>query len=402
MAKKTIKRKTGGRKSKGAPARVKVLLGFLVLVGVVGIVGVKFLQTGQGRVLLLDRGFLGYYAEVQMDTGIALREALGEMGLRRHIYEKLAIFRVKGRELTARRWTIACKEDENLVLINVALTNAVRRSGARVRRSEERDDGRTLMVTIGSARYDTHRILIHRTPPAKMPPPPKLPKLAIVIDDFGYARNGVAEGLLALDLPLSIAILPDLPQSTAVLERAKSSGHCVLLHLPMEGSDPLPMEMQVVSSSMGDDEITALVTRYVESLPGIDGVNNHQGSQATEDKRVMTAALSAIAGSRLFFLDSLTSRKSVAYNTAVEMGIPAAANNVFLDADTEDAGEVGERLYRLVAMAHKRGSAIGIGHPHRWTLKALRDYRPYLLNAGVELVAVSALVTPMVKTVEWR
>lgn len=401
MAKKSTKRKSKAKAKGGkTPGRIKALAVLLVLVALVGIAGVKVLQSDRGRVFLLDRGFLGYYAEVQMDTGVALREALGEFGLRRHIYEKVVGFHVGTRELTARRWTIACKEDENLVMLNVALTRAARRTGARVRRSEEQNNGRTLLINIGSGRYDTHRILIHRTPPAKMPPPPKLPKLALVIDDLGYARNGVAEGLLALDLPLSIAILPELPQSRAVLDRAKSSGHCVLLHLPMEGSDPLPMEMPVVSAAMADDEITALVARYVESLPGIDGVNNHQGSHATEDTRVMTAALSVIAGRPLFFLDSLTSQKSVAYNTAVEMGIPAAINNVFIDADTDDPGEVGERLHRLVALAHKHGSAVGIGHPHRWTLEALREYRPYLLNAGVELVAVSEVVRTVARTAD--
>ena len=94
----------------------------------------------------------------------------------------------------------------------------------------------------------------------------------------------------------------------------------------------------------------------------------------------------------LFFLDSLTSAKSVAYNTAREHGIPAARNSVFLDADTDDAAVVEERLRRLVAIAKKNGSAIGIGHPTSWTVKALKDSEAYLKNAGVELVYVSQLV----------
>jgi polysaccharide deacetylase 2 family uncharacterized protein YibQ len=49
-------------------------------------------------------------------------------------------------------------------------------------------------------------------------------------------------------------------------------------------------------------------------------------------------------------------------------------------------------LRELVKMARIHGSAIGIGHPHPWTLEALRDNLEYLDTAGVELVTVCELV----------
>jgi polysaccharide deacetylase 2 family uncharacterized protein YibQ len=45
-----------------------------------------------------------------------------------------------------------------------------------------------------------------------------------------------------------------------------------------------------------------------------------------------------------------------------------------------------------VVLANRYGSAIGIGHPHRWTLEALLESETWLKNAGVELVGVCALV----------
>jgi hypothetical protein len=202
----------------------------------------------------------------------------------------------------------------------------------------------------------------------------------------------VAEALLTLDIPLTIAILPTLPYSQRILERTRELGRCTLLHLPMEAEEDLTPDIPPVTTAMGDREIAALVSKYVESLPGIDGVNNHQGSRATADGRVMKAVMEALGGYDLFFLDSLTSAKSLAYNTAVENGIPAARNSLFLDADTEDVEVVEERLRRLVGMAQRGGAAIGIGHPHMWTLEAIRSSRVYLQNAGVKLVYVSELV----------
>jgi polysaccharide deacetylase 2 family uncharacterized protein YibQ len=143
---------------------------------------------------------------------------------------------------------------------------------------------------------------------------------------------------------------------------------------------------------MSQEEITALVERYIESLAGIDGVNNHQGSLATTDVRVMKSVLGVIRSHDLFFLDSLTSPKSVAYNVARELGVPAARNRVFLDDDTESPDTVAERLRQLVELAQTHGSAIGIAHPHRWTLDALIESESYLKNSGVVLVSVCTII----------
>jgi polysaccharide deacetylase 2 family uncharacterized protein YibQ len=142
---------------------------------------------------------------------------------------------------------------------------------------------------------------------------------------------------------------------------------------------------------MSDQEIASLVRADLESLPGVDGVSNHQGSLATADARVMKAVMNELTGRNLLFLDSLTSPKSVAYNAAVETGLRAAQNSLFLDDATERRDDVAARLHELVEHAKAHGSAIGIGHPHPWTLEAIRDNLDYLKDAGVELVTVCDL-----------
>ena len=105
----------------------------------------------------------------------------------------------------------------------------------------------------------------------------------------------------------------------------------------------------------------------------------------------MQAVMSVVKAHDLFFLDSLTSSKSIAYTTARSHGVRAAENNVFLDSDTEEKAVVEERLRRLVNIAQQNGHAIGIGHPKTWTYEAIRDSRDMLESAGVELVFVSDL-----------
>jgi hypothetical protein len=143
---------------------------------------------------------------------------------------------------------------------------------------------------------------------------------------------------------------------------------------------------------MSDAEIASLVERYLEETPGVAGVNNHLGSIATQDARVMKAVLGVLAPRGLFFFDSLTSNKSIAYNTARSLGVPAARNDLFIDTETEDQRIVEARLNRLVDLAKTRGYAIGIGHPRPWTYDAIRAWRERAEDSGVELVFLSQLV----------
>jgi polysaccharide deacetylase 2 family uncharacterized protein YibQ len=383
--------KTGNKKSPKTP---RVMIAALVILAVTGIVAVKYFQTPAGRAQLLDAGFHGYYAQVQIDISDGLRRSMAGFGLRGRVDEQAVIEHVSGKTIRCLKWRIACDESCEYVLINVALTRAVGEAGGLVRHSEETDGGDKFLFTVGTNRYDTHRLVFTRAAPAAVSG--KLvksrPKLALVIDDFGYSRNGIVRDILLLDLPLTIAVLPSLPYSTYALERAQEKGKCTILHLPMEPDDNQGGDIAMVTTGMQPGEIEQLVARYIRSLPGIEGVNNHQGSRATGDRRVMDIVLATIKSHGLFFLDSLTSAESVAYNAARELGVATARNDLFLDADTEDTEVVEQRIRQLVSTARKRGSAVGIGHPRRWTLEALRNSEAFLKDADIELVFLTDLV----------
>jgi polysaccharide deacetylase 2 family uncharacterized protein YibQ len=383
----------------------------LALLGAGGIAVVKYLQSPAGHASLLDKGFSDYYPQVQKAIDTELRGALVEQKLDRSLSE-MSVRNTWGQGAGAYEWYIQLPERTDLIDVNLAFTEAVRRGGGRVRESVERDGGRTLFMTFGSRGHDTHRVTLSKNRPKKLGEQQAggegagtsrrsgrasagggRPRVAIVIDDFGYARNGVAQSLIEMDLALSISILPGLPHTRNVLAMARDAGRCTLLHLPMqaEETEQVP-DTEPVRTNMTEAEIRRLVEGYLADMPGVDGVNNHQGSLATADSRVMRAALGPIRNRDLFFVDSLTSPKSVAYNTARELGVPTVRNDVFLDADTEDPAVVEQRLVELLKMASRQGSAVGIGHPHSWTLEALKNSRALLRDYGVDLVPVCDLV----------
>jgi polysaccharide deacetylase 2 family uncharacterized protein YibQ len=390
-------RKKKTKRKKGVPVRIRLLIGVLIAFVVAGVVLVKYLQTPAGQTFLLDQGFDDYYEQVQLRIDIELRQEIRRLGLRESLDESTRSIALGKRDAVMREWRAAFERPRSLIRVNVALTEAVRRGGGVVRSSKENKAGDGIVLDVGSRKYTTHRLRIEQPrktsaePKRPERPRPDKPRVAIVIDDFGYTRDRVARGLIEIDLPITLSIIPTLAYTGYCLERAAEVGKLAILHLPMEAGD-FTSDVPAVMTSMSDEQIDSLVTAYVSGMPGVAGVNNHLGSTATQDERVMTAVMNVLKPRGLFYFDSLTSAKSIAYNTARQMGVRAARNDLFIDADTEEPDVVSARLERLVDIAHKRGYAIGIGHPRRWTLEAVQAFADGIAESDVEVVFLSELV----------
>ncbi|HSE62291.1 MAG TPA: divergent polysaccharide deacetylase family protein [Thermoanaerobaculia bacterium] len=218
---------------------------------------------------------------------------------------------------------------------------------------------------------------------------PARARIAIVIDDLGNDREAL-ERIARWPFAVGGAVLPGLPGSADAARRLAASGKEVLLHLPME-PDGYPLVQPgpgVILRSDDDEKIAHTLIDDLASVPGAVGVNNHMGSAATADPRVMRAVVRVLAERGLFLLDSRTSEATVARRVADEAALPAVSRRVFLDAIPKAAAI--ERAYReLLATAKREGEAIAIGHPHPATLDLLERELPRL--EGVRLVRVSEL-----------
>jgi polysaccharide deacetylase 2 family uncharacterized protein YibQ len=221
--------------------------------------------------------------------------------------------------------------------------------------------------------------------------------VALVLDDLGYDERAL-ESLRAWDSPLAVAVIPSAPFAGRAVALAKEKGWDLLVHLPME-PEAGPSEAEAIGSRDADDVIRAKVLEALARTPGALGINNHQGSKATTDVRVMRTVLAVVRDKGLFFLDSRTTTASVARAEASELRVPFLARDVFLDdvaAETSAKGGAPEALdaawARALALATKRGEAVVIGHPRRETLAFLEKKLASEKSAGARLVKVSELV----------
>lgn len=216
-------------------------------------------------------------------------------------------------------------------------------------------------------------------------------RLAIILDDLGNDR-AAAEAIFALPYPLTVSVLPNRPHSVDIAEDAHSRGYQVMLHLPMESLGNGKAESRELRPGMSAKDVSALVNQFLQAVPEVAGVNNHQGSQSTADAALMAELMPLLREHKLFYIDSRTTTATVAYDAARKAGVPAAFRNVpFLD-DVAQVSAVRKQLQRALRDAREKGEAVAIGHPHPATLKALSEVLPQARTQGVRLVLASDLV----------
>ena len=259
-----------------------------------------------------------------------------------------------------------------------------------IRIKKEKETAGKVVCLISVKDFPTHRIVLSVDSQCQAIKDVR-PKIAIIIDDLGYNLDRDLS-FFQLDLPLSVSVLPYAPFTRSMAKKANELGYELILHLPMEPKNypsvkPGPGGLLL---SMSTNEIRKVMSQDLSQVSGARGVNNHMGSSFTENREKMRVVLNELKRRGLFFIDSRTSKHTVALEVAREIGLPAERRRVFLDNNLAPRA-LKIQMERLLNMARHRGSAIGICHPYRETHLLLKQYRRRLKNE-FHMVPVSELV----------
>lgn len=230
------------------------------------------------------------------------------------------------------------------------------------------------------------------TPPARSAAPPARGRIVLILDDVGYDPGALREAI-RLGSNVGFAVIPGTPHAESSARLLAASGFEVLCHLPMEpeGYPSVSPGEAAILRSMGSDDIRTRTRALLRSVPHARGANNHMGSAATADARVMRSVLEAVRDEGIFFIDSRTTPRTVSPAVARELGVRFAARDVFLDDDPSEAA-VRAQLARLAAAADRGGIAVAIGHLYPTTLRVLREELPRLEAEGYRLLRPSEAV----------
>lgn len=277
------------------------------------------------------------------------------------------------------------------------------------RRPVRHGDAAHLRISFGTEAFDIRLVAVQRRSPRRKsaatpfpaPPLPRLTptlsptrrgKLAILLDDAGQSME-LVPAAAALPEAVAVAVLPFLPHSVDTAAELHRTGHEIWLHLPMEPNgyprrNPGP---GAVLTSMSEEDVRRTVRSALNNIPFIVGVNNHMGSKATANLRVMTWVMQEISARGLAFLDSRTTAATVAEEAARAQGIHTGRRKVFLDNSSAEA-TIERQLSEAIYRARREGSLVAIGHLHASTLRVLERELPGISSRGIDLVPPSELV----------
>lgn len=213
--------------------------------------------------------------------------------------------------------------------------------------------------------------------------------IAVVIDDVGLNRARTAD-VIGLPAPVTLSFMPYGEDLQDQVDKARTLGHEVMLHLPMQPEsdreDPGP---KALLTTLPPQELQDRVVWNMDRFSGYVGFNNHMGSRFTSDQEGMGVVMREAARRGLMFLDSRTTPHSTGTAAAARFGVPLLKRDIFIDNVATEAA-VRAQLDKAAELARKRGAVIVIGHPHKATVAALRAWIPTLQD--VTLVPITALL----------
>lgn len=218
------------------------------------------------------------------------------------------------------------------------------------------------------------------------------PRVAIIIDDFGYSFDKITQGFINMRKKLTLSIIPGHKYSERVAREAYHNGKEVMIHLPMEPVQESVEDLgYTIFTSQSNAEIRNRIRHAIGDVPFAKGLNNHKGSKATSDLSTMEPVLEEIKKAGLYFIDSRTSAQTLASKESRNVGVPYAERDIFIDVE-DDVDHTKESLKELCAIASKNGEAIGIGHVKKRTLFALSEFFAEMEGKGIDFVFVSEII----------
>lgn len=221
------------------------------------------------------------------------------------------------------------------------------------------------------------------------------PRMVLIIDDMGY---NLAKGEAALALPgaVTYSILPYTPYAKRFAIAAHESGREVMLHVPMANTGAKELGPGALTADMQREALRAGLNDALEATPYVSGVNNHMGSLLTSMEQPMSWVMETLKARGLYFIDSLTTVKTVGWKKARAANVPYLKRHVFLDHRIDESFIDGQ-FKRALDVAEKFGFVVVIGHPYPETSAYLAKALPSLRDKGIRLVPASAIVNPEVK-----
>jgi len=218
-------------------------------------------------------------------------------------------------------------------------------------------------------------------------------KICLIIDDFGNSENDLHRDFLTLSNDITISIIPGQSYSEDIAHMAYKYGFEIMVHMPMEAFNfhDNNIDKYILTENLSFEQVKKRLENAFIELPNAGGMNNHQGSKATENIQLMKNVARSLKTMDKYFIDSYTSVNSKAFITMRQNGVKTEIRQIFLD-NIEHPDSIMKNLDKLIELSHSMDVAIGIGHVKEETYKILKEQIPILKADGYHFLNVSEIV----------
>jgi uncharacterized protein len=224
---------------------------------------------------------------------------------------------------------------------------------------------------------------------------PNAPRIAIVVSGLGIGAGVTNDAIAKLPGAVTLAFTPYGDSIAELAARARSTGHELLLQVPMEpfdypDNDPGPQTLLTsLDVSQNIDRLHWAMGRFQSYV----GIANYMGGRFTASESALAPIVREAGKRGLLYVDDGSSQRSLAGQIAIANNSAFAKADVTIDAVPTGA-DVERALTRLETMARERGLAVGVANALPAAIDRIAKWAKGAEGRGVLLVPISAVAKP--------
>ena len=218
-------------------------------------------------------------------------------------------------------------------------------------------------------------------------------RVVIVIGGMGISQTTTNDAIKKLPSGVTLAFAPYGNSLLRWMQKARRSGHELLLQMPMEpvdfpNSNPGKHTLLALAD-FGENRqnmhwIMSRLTNYV-------GVTNYMGSKILRQPASLSPVFGEISRRGLLFFEDGSVKNSVGEGVAVKELLPYARANIQID-NVRSRQAIAAKLKKLSSEAKRTGLAIGMGNAFPDTIEMVAKFAREAKRIGIEITPVSAIV----------
>lgn len=216
------------------------------------------------------------------------------------------------------------------------------------------------------------------------------PAVAIIVGGLGLNPALTERAIDELPAEVTLAFAPYARDLAYWAERARASGHEIMIELPMEhrGGEPSALGPAALLTSQSPEENLQRLDWLLSRAEGYVGVTNYLGSKFVADDAAMQPVLARIAESGLAYFDDTGAVRI----GAKDAGDVAIVNRMIASGYDGDAGSVKRDLFALAATAKRDGDALGKTYVSATALDELLAWTDEIRKANIALAPASGVL----------